>query len=54
MSMAGFTDRPDNAEATARRYGYIRGTQQAANPNSEPSIDSLVRDYMGAAVPAEE
>lgn len=37
---------------TAQRYGYIRGAQLARNPNVEPSIDSLVRDYLGTTPPA--
>jgi len=36
---------------TAQRYGYIRGQQMLRDPGSEPSIDSLVRDYMGARPP---
>ncbi len=43
--------RQDNAAVTARRYDMVRAAQQAANPDVEPSIDTLVRDYMGAAVP---
>ncbi|MBO9670290.1 MAG: type II secretion system secretin GspD [Sphingobium sp.] len=43
--------REDNAEVTARRYGYVRSVQKAVNPKEEPSIDALVRDYMGAALP---
>jgi len=46
--------RDDNAQVTARRYGTVRSAQQAANPDVEPSIDTLVRDYMGAAVPTAE
>ncbi|HEY1146294.1 MAG TPA: type II secretion system secretin GspD, partial [Allosphingosinicella sp.] len=43
----------DDARAlTERRYGYIRGQQYAQNPNVEPSIDELVREYMGATPPA--
>ncbi|HZV58348.1 MAG TPA: type II secretion system secretin GspD, partial [Sphingobium sp.] len=38
--------RDDNAQVTARRYGTVRSAQQAANPDVEPSIDTLVRDYM--------
>lgn len=41
----------DAARLTAQRYGYIRGQQIAADPNSEPTIDELVRDYMGAVPP---
>jgi general secretion pathway protein D len=44
-------NRADNAAMTARRYGYARATQQAADPKAEPSLDALVRDYMGAALP---
>jgi general secretion pathway protein D len=43
--------REDNAEVTARRYGYVRSVQKAVNPKEEPSLDVLVRDYMGAALP---
>ncbi|OJY62995.1 MAG: type II secretion system protein GspD [Sphingobium sp. 66-54] len=45
------TNKADAQEMTARRYGYIRGRQALANPGAEPSIDELVRDYMGAALP---
>ncbi len=34
-----------------RRYGYIRNMQFLQNPNQEPSIDELVREYMGATPP---
>jgi len=43
-------NRADNAEMTARRYGYVR-SQMGVGPNGEPTIDTLVRDYMGAAIP---
>jgi len=43
--------RRDAQQLTAQRYGYIRGEQYRRNPDIEPSIDSLVRDYMGAAPP---
>ncbi|TNE41864.1 MAG: type II secretion system protein GspD [Sphingomonadales bacterium] len=39
------------ANLTAQRYGYIRGRQLARNPDAEPSIDELVRDYMGTTPP---
>jgi len=43
---------PEDARAmTERRYGYIRGMQYRQNPNEEPSIDELVREYMGTAPP---
>jgi len=45
------SDRSEAAAMTARRYGYIQGQQAANNPGVEPSIDELVRDYMGAAPP---
>lgn len=41
----------DARAMTERRYGYIRGRQYLQNPNQEPSIDELVREYMGAAPP---
>ncbi|HEY1125051.1 MAG TPA: type II secretion system secretin GspD [Sphingobium sp.] len=46
--------REDNAEVTARRYGYVRSVQKAVNPKEEPSLDALVRDYMGAALPVSD
>lgn len=44
-------NREDNAALTARRYGYIRDFQQQRNPDEEPAIDTLVRDYMGTVPP---
>ena len=43
--------RADGDVMTARRYDYVRGMQQARNPDIEPSIDELLRDYMGAVPP---
>lgn len=43
--------REDNAALTARRYGYIRDFQLRRNPDEEPAIDTLVRDYLGAVPP---
>ena len=43
--------REEAREVTAQRYGYIRNEQARRYPDREPSIDSLVRDYMGAAPP---
>jgi len=41
-----------DARAVAeRRYGYIRQTQLDSRPEREPTIDELVRDYMGATPP---
>jgi general secretion pathway protein D len=43
---------PEDARAmTERRYGYIRDMQYRQNPDQEPTIDELVREYMGMAPP---
>jgi general secretion pathway protein D len=44
--------REDGDRLTARRYDYVRDMQLLRNPDSEPSIDELLRDYMGAIPPA--
>ncbi|AGH47790.1 type II secretion system protein D [Sphingomonas sp. MM-1] len=36
----------------AQRYGYIRDMQAAQRPEREPTIDEMVRGYMGAEPPA--
>ncbi|MEO1043975.1 MAG: type II secretion system secretin GspD [Pseudomonadota bacterium] len=41
----------DARELAARRYGYVRDQQMRRNPEVEPSIDALVRDYIGATPP---
>jgi len=41
----------DSRAVTEQRYGYLRQLQGYAQPGVEPSIDSLVRDYMNAAPP---
>ena len=41
----------DAQKLTQQRYGYIRGMQLQRDPDSEPTIDELVCDYMGAAPP---
>ena len=41
----------DNRRVTEQRYGYLRLQQGMHDPTREPSIDELVRDYMGAAAP---
>ncbi|OJU17491.1 MULTISPECIES: type II secretion system secretin GspD [unclassified Sphingomonas] len=41
----------DNRRVTEQRYGYLRLKQGLSDPSREPSIDELVRDYMGAAPP---
>ena len=43
--------RADGDVMTARRYDYVRDMQLARNPDMEPSIDELLRDYMGAVPP---
>ncbi len=43
--------RADGDVMTARRYDYVRSMQQTRNPDIEPSIDELLRDYMGAVPP---
>lgn len=45
--------REDGDRLTARRYDYVRDMQLKRNPDIEPSIDELLRDYMGAVPPAE-
>jgi general secretion pathway protein D len=43
---------PADARAmTERRYGYVRGMQYLQNPDQEPTIDELVREYMGMVPP---
>lgn len=41
----------DQRRVTEQRYGYLRLQQAGQRPDEEPSIDELVRDYMGAAPP---
>lgn len=41
----------DNAAMTARRYNFIRAEQLARDPEAEPEIDLLVRDYLGTTPP---
>ncbi|GGB57647.1 type II secretion system secretin GspD [Blastomonas aquatica] len=42
----------EDAQAiAARRYNYVRAAQVEFNPKVEPSIDAIVRDYLGANVP---
>jgi len=41
----------DAQAMTARRYNYVRGHQLIANPNREPTLDELVRDYLGTVPP---
>ncbi|RHW16958.1 type II secretion system protein GspD [Sphingomonas gilva] len=41
----------DARRIAEQRYGYARGQQLLARPDREPTLDELVRDYMGAAPP---
>jgi general secretion pathway protein D len=41
----------DAQEMTARRYNYVRGHQIIATPNREPTLDEVVRDYLGTVPP---
>ena len=42
----------DARVVAAQRYGYIRNMQAAQRPEREPTIDEMVRDYMGVQPPA--
>ena len=46
------SNKEDAQKVAAQRYGYIRDMQSANNPKAEPSIDVLVREYMGATPPS--
>lgn len=41
----------DAQAIAARRYNYVRGAQMEFDPKVEPSLDTIVRDYLGANVP---
>ena len=41
----------DRRAVFERRYGYVRAQQWLANPELEPGIDVLVRQYLGMAPP---
>ena len=43
----------DARAMSGRRYNYARGQQLLANPNREPTLDELVRDYLGTVPPSE-
>ena len=43
--------RADARAMTDRRYGYIRERQYLQNPDAEPSLDELLREYMGMVPP---
>lgn len=44
----------DAARISAQRYGYIRGRQLLKDPEGEPALDELVREYMGTVPPGAE
>ncbi|KQT32737.1 type II secretion system protein GspD [Sphingomonas sp. Leaf412] len=41
----------DNRRVTEQKYGQVRLQQGMQDPSQEPSIDALVRDYLGAVPP---
>ena len=41
----------DSRKLAEQRYGYLRLQQGMQSPDEEPSIDQLIRDYLGAAPP---
>jgi general secretion pathway protein D len=41
----------DAQRMTAQRYNYVRGHQLIASPNREPTLDEVVRDYLGTTPP---
>lgn len=43
--------REDSLRLTEQRYGYLRAQQMLGFPNREPSLDTLIRDYMDAIPP---
>ncbi|SIN63235.1 general secretion pathway protein D [Parasphingorhabdus marina DSM 22363] len=45
-------DPSDARRFSSNRYGYIRGRQMIQNPDVEPSLDVLVRDYLGTVPPS--
>ena len=45
-------DPNDARRFSSARYGYIRDRQLARTPDEEPSIDALVRDYLGTVPPS--
>ena len=47
-------NRADADALTARRYGYFRQGQVDFDPLAEPSLDVLMRDYMGARPPVDQ
>jgi general secretion pathway protein D len=47
-------DPNDARRFSSARYDYIRDRQLARNPDQEPSLDALVRDYLGTVPPSVE
>lgn len=44
-------DPNDARRFSSSRYNYIRERQKLQNPDQEPSLDTLVRDYLGTVPP---
>lgn len=44
-------NREDARRLTEQRYGYVRAQQMYAMPEREPSLDTLIRDYMDGIPP---
>lgn len=47
-------DPNDARRFSSARYGYIRDRQLSRDPDREPTIDALVRDYLGTVPPSVE
>ena len=45
-------DPNDARRFSSRRYGYVRSRQLLQDPDAEPSLDALVRDYLGTVPPS--
>ena len=43
--------REDSRRLTEQRYGYVRAQQMLGFPDREPSLDTLIRDYMDGIPP---
>lgn len=43
--------RQDSLRLTEQRYGYLRAQQMLGFPDREPSLDTLIRDYMDGIPP---
>ena len=43
--------REDAQALAAQRYGYVRDAQQARDPDSEPALDRVLREYLATVPP---